>query len=479
MTEMSFPNQSTPSPNQPPVPPAGKPPRTTRKIVFSVLGVLVALVVIFAGLVTCRMVTHTAVPSATTDPTPYTRLTKEMTDALAAKDEAAFLKPFKGDELREKRSKVFRNLVRIPWQEARWEQQLVVPQNGSLQVNFVHQVRGVDAKPVAEEYNWRIGHENGVPVITEVGSASDSSAYYPAPWDLYDDLAVENRDHLVVVADKGQSAELERDADVLAQAAKDDLDAWHRVAPSVPSGRQPGPGFFVVLEKNRDVYNKLYAGDGRANDQLEAGVNIGMPADGSTSALEFGGSRIVIDTSLSAFTSANWQEDVSEIGRHEMAHAILAPLETEQVLVAGMQKTQTWVVEGFAEYIAFRGKDNLAQAVTPRQTSRQHCTVTSIRSGSPDPTISTAVARRIGVSTTPWPARPSGTWRGRTARTSCSHSSWRTTATPGSTTRRSCPRPAERRSSSRPTGSPMSAPSSPRSADTTSPGGRAAGRRPV
>ncbi|MFF2148763.1 hypothetical protein [Kitasatospora sp. NPDC058190] len=362
MTEMSFPNQSTPSPNQPPVPPAGKPPRTTRKIVFSVLGVLVALVVIFAGLVTCRMVTHTAVPSATTDPTPYTRLTKEMTDALAAKDEAAFLKPFKGDELREKQSKVFRNLVRIPWQEARWEQQLVVPQNGSLQVNFVHQVRGVDAKPVAEEYNWRIGHENGVPVITEVGSASDSSAYYPAPWDLYDDLAVENRDHLVVVADKGQSAELERDADVLAQAAKDDLDAWHRVAPSVPSGRQPGPGFFVVLEKNRDVYNKLYAGDGRANDQLEAGVNIGMPADGSTSAHEFGGSRIVIDTSLSAFTSANWQEDVSEIGRHEMAHAILAPLETEQVLVAGMQKTQTWVVEGFAEYMAFRGKDNLAQA---------------------------------------------------------------------------------------------------------------------
>ncbi|WP_280703184.1 hypothetical protein [Kitasatospora sp. GP82] len=349
----------------------GPPPKQSRKALLAVLGTVFGLLGLSAGAVVYHISTRPGPTNlSTAGGTPWQKLADGMTAALSARDEEAFLKPFKGNEVREKQRKVFRNLVKIPWAAAHWETQFAAPLNGDMMVTFVHQVKGVDSKPVPEVYNWRVEPGGTAPVITAVSGSKDlmgktsDTSYYPAPWDFYNDLAVENRGNLVVVADSGQAAEVKRDADVLAQAAKDDLAAWNKAAPPAPAGRESAPGFFVVLEKRRDVYNKLYAGEGRTNDSLEAGVNMPIPAYDSkdTKQLESGGSRIVMDTTQSRFASADWKEGVSEIGRHEMGHALVEPFGTEQVLVQGLQDTQMWVVEGFAEYMAYRGKSDLARA---------------------------------------------------------------------------------------------------------------------
>ncbi|RKE19289.1 hypothetical protein [Streptomyces sp. TLI_171] len=293
-----------------------------------------------------------------------------LTQALAAKDEEAFVKPFAGPA-KEKQRLVFRNLLKIPWETARWEAP-VAPMNGQLWVDFVHQVKGVDNLPITERYGWQVlPVDSGTEVVTDVGGIKGSEGkdlgfgYYPAPWDLYDDLTVQVRDHLVAMAGKDQAAELNRDVDVLARTAKDDLAAWQKYAPAPVGDRKGASGFFVVLEKNRDVYNKLYKGDGKANDSLEAGVNMPMRASDQSKAgpdeMLIGGSRIVMDTTGSRFTSSQWQDGVTDIGRHEMAHAIVAPLLTAQPEFDGTGNPRDWVAEGFGEYMALRGRDSLAR----------------------------------------------------------------------------------------------------------------------
>ncbi|WP_081952347.1 hypothetical protein [Kitasatospora phosalacinea] len=376
-----FPPYGVPGQQPPPPPRRGGAGRT-----LACLGVslVVLLGVAVGGVVVLRAVRQPPKMDALkSDTEPWQKLTKGLTDALAAKDEEAFVKPFAAGATKEKQRKVFRNLVKIPWATARWESSLVI--DGRLTVDFVHQVKGVDNYPISERYEWRVlgpdtkatgaGPETAVPegaeVVTEVGGPTDnrgktmSDGYYPSPWDAYDELSVQVRDHLVVMSDKGQEAELNRDADVLARAAKDDLDAWQKCAPA-PTGKTKGAeGFFVVLEKNRDVYNKLYQGDGKPDDSLEAGVNMSVWASSSAQPDPgrpvIGGSRIVIDTTDGRFTGKQWQEGVTNIGRHEMAHATVATLVSSDGTYAPTDRRQDWVAEGFGEYMALRGKDDRAR----------------------------------------------------------------------------------------------------------------------
>ncbi|MFD9126837.1 hypothetical protein [Kitasatospora sp. NPDC059571] len=404
----AFPTQAGPPPvprpfGQPPFPgapqgPAGPPPwqagppaggpdpaqrrRPLLRILLIGLGVVFALLGVLVVLVVRNVQKQHEYAANRPDPhAAWQKVADGMTAALAAKDEEAFLKPFKDAQLREKQRRTFRNLVRIPWDKAEWVVRAPAPTvTGELPVTFVHQVKGVDLLPLPEEYTWHVAG-TGVTgtatasaaatgtgaddrVITDVaGDSSSNTALYPGPWDLYGELAVAVRGNLVVVADKAQGGEVARDADILDRAAQDDLAAWRKAGPATSGGRSAGRGFFVVLEKNRDVYNKLYAGDGRKNDRLEAGVNMPVVAYGARHE-ESGGSRIVMDTAQSRFTGKNWKDGVSEIGRHEMAHAIVEPFRTEVALVKDMASTQMWVVEGFADYMAFRGRDAAAAADT-------------------------------------------------------------------------------------------------------------------
>ncbi|GAA2091539.1 hypothetical protein GCM10009759_16250 [Kitasatospora saccharophila] len=314
---------------------------------------------------------------------PWVKVTEGLTQALAAKDEEAFVKQFAAGPTKEKQRKVFRNLVKIPWEKASWESGLV--RDGRLSVKFVHQVKGVDSYPIAERYEWKVlgpdstssgkapteaAIADGAEVITEVGGTTNGEGktmddgYYPAPWDLYDELSVQVRDHLVAMSDKAQEAELNRDVDVMARAAADDLAAWRKCAPAPTGKTAAAAGFFVVLERSRDVYNKLYHGDGRPNDSLEAGVNMGFwadsPPESDPDLTVIGGSRIVMDTTDGRFTGKQWQEGVTNIGRHEMAHAIVATL-TSWSESSTTDTRKAWVSEGFAEYMALRGKEDRAR----------------------------------------------------------------------------------------------------------------------
>ncbi|MGW4898191.1 hypothetical protein ACWEQL_39010 [Kitasatospora sp. NPDC004240] len=352
--------------------PPPKPKRTGLKILLSVVAVFGALILIAGGLVVYKVSTREPARPLNNGPGPWETLADGMTKALAAKDEEAFLKAFKGDAVREQQRKVFRNLVKIPWEKASWEPQFAAPLDGVMMVEFAHQVKGVDSKEIAETYGWKVepGQGGGIgPTITEVSGFKGldgkilAAGLYPAPWDLYEELTVEVREGLVLVADKAQGDEVKRDVDVLAQAAKDDLDTWKKSGPPPAAGRETARGFFVVLEKRREVYNKLFRGEGRENDSLEAGVNMPVPAREPKNSKDkvSAGSRIVLDTSLSRFTSPEWKDGVTDIGRHEMGHAIVELLGTEQVLVEGVQSTQMWVIEGFAEYMAWRGRDEFTR----------------------------------------------------------------------------------------------------------------------
>lgn len=315
-----------PQPSQPygQQPPPERPRRRGLKAVLIVLGTFLGLIALGAGFVVYHISTRPGPVDLSGENNPYEKVAAGMTAALAAKDEEAFVKPFKSDELKAKQRKVFRNLVKVPWEQAHWEPQFAAPLNGDMWVTFVHQIKGVDSKPVGETYNWRVEPGVGAPVITEVGGTkgltgkTSDNNFYPGPWDVYEDLAVETREHLVVVSDKSQTAELQRDADILAQAAKDDLDAWQKSGRRPPCGQETARGYFIVLEKQREVYNRLYRGDGRENDSLEAGVNMPIPVHDPLSTSkdkESGGSRIVMDTSLSRFTGPDWKNGVAEIGQ--------------------------------------------------------------------------------------------------------------------------------------------------------------------
>ncbi|WP_285737419.1 hypothetical protein [Kitasatospora phosalacinea] len=388
-----YPQQFPPHfPQQQPFPPYGAPQPVRRggagrKLACAGVVLVVLLGVVAGGAVLLHVARQRAPVrqplSSSGGGGAWEKVTAGLTAALAAKDEEAFVKPFAAGATKEKQRLVFRNLVKIPWETARWEPGLTM--DGQLTVDFVHQVKGVDNFPITEQYGWKVlsaasgpspdpmaGPPPGVDeVVTEVGGVKDDRGkdagfgYYPAPWDAYDELAVQVRDHLVVMSDKGQAAELNRDVDVLARAAADDLAAWQKYGPAPTGDRKGASGFFVVLEKNRDVYNKLYRGDGKPNDSLEAGVNMPMQAAQGPKAgdgeLLIGGSRIVMDTTGSRFTSDQWQGGVTDIGRHEMAHAIVAPLLTTSGGFDGSGGPRDWVSEGFAEYMALRGKDSLAR----------------------------------------------------------------------------------------------------------------------
>ncbi|MGW4804827.1 hypothetical protein [Kitasatospora sp. NPDC004272] len=361
-----------------------EPPRRERRVWLRVLAVVSALVLLAAGglgYAVWRTQQRQAQYAKDNDPAKAWRAQfDKMYKALESKDEDAFVEIFAEGPTRDKQRKVFRNLVKMPWDQVGWTAP-GAPVQGVLQVSFVHQVEGVDNLPVAEEYEWLV--PDGLFVlprpglVTEVRGWRDfisgktvKTSLYPGPWDLYDEMSVEVRDHLVVVSDKAQEAELKRDTEVLAQAARDDLETWRKFGPAQANDRKPGAGFFLVLEKDRDTYNKLYLGENKENDNLEAGVNWEVPTVGEfRKAGEgkslIGGSRIAMDTNGGRFTGADWRAGVLDIGRHEMGHAMAATLHVKtdtELLTDDTDAVRHWVSEGFAQYMALRGKDADAKA---------------------------------------------------------------------------------------------------------------------
>ncbi|MGN9761241.1 hypothetical protein [Streptomyces sp. SD31] len=292
------------------------------------------------------------------------------TDALKSGDEDEFLEPFVG-EAKDKQRAIFKNLRKIPFTESKY---MVLQQTGdgsdewgsdvklALDVAFVHQIKGIDVRPVSEWYRWTVEKqsESAEPQISEVGGSPGASAmanavYYPAPWDLYDDMYVKRQAHTITIAAKKNAADASRFAPIVEDSAKKDLELWASNASSVPNTPE---GFLVVLEPDRKTYTKLYNNNGQ-DVGWDAGQSVPMPAfnasyGGGEDALEYGGARIKMDTSTGRFTSSWWQRGVGDISRHEIAHALVQPQDPGAYGQDEETSIRAWVVEGFAEYVSYR-----------------------------------------------------------------------------------------------------------------------------
>ncbi len=349
-----------------------------KKAVIGVVVVAVLAVLGVGGLAVYRAVGGGALPTAgggsqseqLLGAEEIEELLEGRSQALKSGDEDAYLEPFSG-KARETQKKLFNNLRKIPFARAEYS---VLSQSGSgddnygtgatvsLDVAFVHQIQNVDVRPVSEWYHWVIKRESksSEPRITKVGPSgnaygSSSYVYYPAPWDLYEDMHVVRQEHSITVSDKKHAADTDRFAPYIEKAAQDDISLWKSSGPAeteVPSG------FFTVLEPDRKTYSTLYSSDA---EEWEAGQSLPMPTfdaefSGTEKDLEYGGARIKMDSSGNHFTHATrWQLGVEGLAHHEFAHALVQPLEAAYGgFGSDGASTEWWVVEGFAEYMELR-----------------------------------------------------------------------------------------------------------------------------
>jgi hypothetical protein len=365
----------------PPVPPPGN-SGEGKGLKRAVIGLLVlAVVAVFGvgGLALYKAVGGGSLPGAQDggdgeqqilSSDEISTLLNGRTNALKSGNEDEFLQPFVG-AAKHRQREIFKNLRKIPFAESKY---MVLKQTGdgsdewgsdvrlTLDVAFVHQIKGVDVRPVSEWYRWTVEKESesAEPRISEVGGSPGASTlgnavYYPAPWDLYDDMYVKRQAHTITISAKKNAADAGRFAPIVEESAKKDLGLWGSSTSSVPNTPE---GFLVVLEPDRKTYSKMYNNNG--DDQgWDAGQSVPMPAfntgySDDEDRLEYGGARIKMDTSAGQFTSSAWRRGVGEISRHEIAHALVQPQDPGAYGEDEKTSIRAWVVEGFAEYVAYR-----------------------------------------------------------------------------------------------------------------------------
>ncbi|MBF5030190.1 hypothetical protein IRY44_10580 [Micromonospora sp. ANENR4] len=289
--------------------------------------------------------------------------------ALAAKDLDGYLAAFDParKDLIAGQTQLFRNLMKLPLSVARYE---TVEQQGrvsdafgqgvtfQLDVSFVHQLDGFDRAPVSEWYRWtivRAGKDAPIRVVAVTGAPAggngdSKTVYYPGPWDKWRDIHVERTPYALIITDAARGDLARRYAPAVDKAVTSNLAVWRANAPPEPMTDK----FVVTLADGKDEMTSLYRiGTEKAT---EAGISLGMVAaerkDGKAT---IGGTRIVVDTTDSYFTRSGGDNDARMVLRHEIAHSLMTP-RTDLTAVDEFSKLDEWVVEGFAEYVAFHGR---------------------------------------------------------------------------------------------------------------------------
>lgn len=377
--QQAYPPQPAGPPHHPPAPPPGADEgRGLKRAIIAVVALAAVAVVAIGGVALSRTVFEDSLPAVTGNESEQLlghedieTLLKDRSQALKSGDEDAYLAAFEG-KAKETQRKVFRNLRKMPFEKAEYT---VLEQTGTgkndygdgasiaLDVAFVHKIKNVDVRPVAEWYRWIVKRDSADEDarITRVGGSPSAYGekgfvYYPAPWDVYDDMYVKRQATTITVADAKNAAAASKYAPHIERGARDDLDLWDAKG---PSRRDMPRGFLVVLEPDRKVYANLYTS---ASEDVgwDAGMSVAMPTFDTENTgkerLQFGGARIKMDTSGGRFTSAQWARGAKEISRHEIAHAMVQPLDRgEYTLFSGEDDgVRNWVAEGFADYVAFR-----------------------------------------------------------------------------------------------------------------------------
>ncbi|MBY8875520.1 hypothetical protein K7640_27175 [Micromonospora sp. PLK6-60] len=309
-----------------------------------------------------------------------------QTKALKDRDEKAFLATFDPAyaKLVNQQRSLFRNLVKVPFAEATFKRlgggsavkPLGTGASFTQRVAFVHKIDGFDLHPVDEQYDWTIARtEKGAPLkVTAVkGNTSDwgAATYYPAPWDKWRDIHVERTEHTLFIVNASLKSQARRYAPQAERAAAANLDAWRAggVSGEIPQG------FVISLVKGKKDLGSLYRV--AKEPPPEAGFSWGVPRyqdiDASTDekAPDTGGSRVVIDLA-SPFFRPSERSGPGEIFRHELAHSLVTALAAQQP--DSVVPRESWVVEGFAEYL---GNERKPWTASPRTASAKQ----SLRSG--------------------------------------------------------------------------------------------------
>lgn len=298
-------------------------------------------------------------------PEEIEKLLADHTRALKDRDLKAFVAPFDpaNKDLVARQTSLFQNLGKVPLAESRFERVLKsefkpVGQGFTfdLTVSFVHKFDGYDLHPVEELYRWTVVRsEKGAPLkVTAAGGLPserkrDATTYYPAPWDKWRTIHVERTAHALLIVDGSLRAEAQRYAPIAERAAVEDLAAWRAggVAAEIPQG------FVISLVKGKKELGSLYRTT-KETPTGESGVAIGVPPYGARDedqGPDVGGSRVVIDAADEYhFTKGNRARQLN-IFRHELGHAIAQSLTDRAPDALIFDDLESWVVEGFAEYL--------------------------------------------------------------------------------------------------------------------------------
>ncbi|MET8676137.1 hypothetical protein ABZW18_00645 [Streptomyces sp. NPDC004647] len=354
-------------PYAPPTPPPPQPRRrrTGRIVTITIGSVVLALVALI-------LAKHFTSSPQYTDEEIYAGSTQKVFNdlgkALKAKDEAAFVAPFTG-EAKEQQRQLFRNLVKVPFTVARWEPlHQGVYGKSDIHVGFVHQIKGIDVAPVYEQYTFTFANlgADGPKKVSKITASEKPEAglpgtNYPAPWDVYEDMTVARKGRVLVVGDKRHGQDINRFAPHVAQGADDIVTAWDA---NRPTGAKVAENALVILEPDRKIFSAFYSGrtDGGDPNSFEAGYSQPLAAFKADyeDKIQSGGSRIVMDSSLSRFKGPDWKSGVEEITRHEFAHSLVSPLNTARGALR--IEPSMWIVEGFADYMEGRGNQGRNRA---------------------------------------------------------------------------------------------------------------------
>jgi hypothetical protein len=203
-------------------------------------------------------------------------------------------------------------------------------------VTVTYRIEGVDDRPVAVPWvpifalvsgQWRlVGEATGKSLPSGVGGQ---------PWDA-GPIAVERSARAV-----GVFSASHRDRAKLMRLAEQALDRVARVRPSNWVGK-----VFVVAVQDRAVFDAYF---GAAPERVDQVAAIAVPHYNEVhewvNAAEYSATRIIFNPDELEEGSQQLADDLT----HEFTHAAMAPVTTGW--------TPTWLVEGFAEYVSYKGAE--------------------------------------------------------------------------------------------------------------------------
>jgi hypothetical protein len=271
--------------------------------------------------------------------------------AVASKDVTAFLADVADDDpaFRTRQSDVFANLMKLPLRQFGLRLQTVTAfdhlidpalkqrypdQVHAAAVTVTYQIDGIDDAPVGVPWapvlavvggRWRL--------VGEVVDKTLPSGIGGQPWDAGPvTVATSRRVTGVFSADKDDSGRLLK----LAEQA---LDRVAAVRPGGWSGK-----VFVIAVRDRKVFDAYFEDNPERVGQVAA-IAVPHYADVHEwrSSAEYVATRIIFNPNELTENSVQLGDDLT----HEFTHAAMAPVTTGW--------TPTWLVEGFAEYVSYKG----------------------------------------------------------------------------------------------------------------------------